>query len=365
MLKKIISSLFYLIVFEGLIYSQTDVFYKLYDYNNQYDGTTSIIQTSDNYYVIAGGTYNDTIPSDALFIIKINYKGDTIWETIIDPNPQGDNASCVVESPSHNYIISGTTKDSAGIKADLFLMNVSHNGLINWFKRYGGTDNDYNEKVILTNDGGYLLAGSTLSNTNGYEDAYLVKTDSLGNQQWAKQYGGNNSDIFYSVIQMPDGNYLATGTSNSYDATISTYITKIDTAGNLIWYKTLSYGESSGALDFVQTTETDLYLVGNTYVGGQSDAYLLKTDSAGNKIWDKTFSKGSDFDGFSRISLLSDGSFVCGGTTRDYSNLKPRAWFVYFNENADSLWTKTYTYYGGNTSDYLYDMQPTSDGGFV
>jgi hypothetical protein len=54
----------------------------------------------------------------------------------------------------------------------------------NWVRTFGGIRSEEGHSVQPTSDGGYIVAGSTLSfgpGTPGGQNVYLIKTDSLGN----------------------------------------------------------------------------------------------------------------------------------------------------------------------------------------
>ncbi len=55
-----------------------------------------------------------------------------------------------------------------------------------WEQTYGGEEADWCSSVQQTNDGGYIITGGTLSFGAGNVDAYLIKTDGNGMEEWLR-----------------------------------------------------------------------------------------------------------------------------------------------------------------------------------
>src|SRR2546422_152357 len=100
----------------------------------------------------------------------------------------------------------------------------------------GGTINDYAQSIIQTIDGGYAVAGETNSFGAGSADCYIVKLDGSGTVQWSRTVGGTGIDYAYSTIQATDGGYAVAGFTLSFGAgNDDFYIVKLDASGTLQW----------------------------------------------------------------------------------------------------------------------------------
>jgi hypothetical protein len=150
---------------------------------------------------------------------------------------------------------------------------MNKTGKIEWDKTIGGNDNDYCKAVIQTLDAGYLLVGESYSNTSveksedsrGGGDYWIVKLDSLGNIEWDKTIGGSGTELIDNVVQRSNGNYLLSGSSDSYRS-----------------------GEKSEDSR------------------GGLDMWLVELNKSGKKIWDKTIG-GNSYDLASGIIITKDG----------------------------------------------------------
>nr|MDO8100495.1 fibronectin type III domain-containing protein [Candidatus Njordarchaeota archaeon] len=184
-----------------------------------------------------------------------------------------------------------------------------------WNKTYGGTSNDMASSVQQTVDGGYIVAGTTYSFGVAW-DFWLVKTDSNGSQQWNKTYGGANWDAASSVHQTDDG-YIVAGTTYSIGAGGADFwLVKTDSAGNQQWNKTYGGTSTDQAWSVQQTSDGGYIAAGSTasFGAGFWDFWLLKTDSAGIQQWNKTYGRTGDDEAYS-VQQTSDGGYIAAGRT--------------------------------------------------
>jgi hypothetical protein len=119
-------------------------------------------------------------------------------------------------------------------------------------KTIGGSSDDGAYSIIQSSDGGYVVAGWTLSFGAGYTDFYVVKMDSSGNVQWTKTIGGSDLDEAYSIIQSSDGGYVVAGWTSSFGAGwYDFYVVKMYANGNVCFSKNITnYSVSSNVGSF-------------------------------------------------------------------------------------------------------------------
>src|SRR5690606_23353022 len=117
---------------------------------------------------------------------------------------------------------------------------------IEWSKNYGGSDIDYPEQIKRTNDGGYIIVGTTRSNDgdltfNPYSTSstWLLKLDVNGNMEWSKIFGDFEilSSSISSVYPTTDGGYILVKVLNDGSNPIQV-VYKLNESGEIVWQNT-------------------------------------------------------------------------------------------------------------------------------
>ena len=133
----------------------------------------------------------------------------------------------------------------------------------------GGTRNESAQSVVSTSDGGYAVLGYTqsmdediLNKTNNSYDYLLLKFSADGEQQWQKIYGGTDDDRGQDIIVTNDGGYAIIGSSKSSDNDVSAnagyndfWLAKLNTTGTILWEKSLGYAGADSAFSVIQTQD--------------------------------------------------------------------------------------------------------------
>jgi hypothetical protein len=246
-------------------------------------------------------------------------------------------------------------------------VNASPSYTSGWSKTYGGTDVDQASFVVQTIDGGYALIGFTTSSSAGEVDFWLVKTDSNGNKLWNKTYGGSDFDFASSGLQTNDGGYIIAGSTWSFGAGDEDFwLVKTDSNGNKLWDRTYGGNKPDGANCVIQTADGGYALAGYTASFGAvdigaSDFWLVKTDSNGNKLWTKTYG-GTNNEIAESLAQTSDGGYILAGYTQSLGDWRGDFWLVKTDSNGNKLWSQTY---GGSGYDRAESVIQTTDGGYA
>jgi hypothetical protein len=248
-----------------------------------------------------------------------------------------DVGNSVVQTSDGGYAIAGYTESFGDDAGDLWLIKTDSGGNKQWSKTYGGMGSEAGNAIILTNDGGFAIAGYTNSFGAGDFDMWLVKTDANGNLQWNKTYGGNAKEIAYSVIQTIDGGYAVVGSTESFEAgNLDVYLVKADSSGNMQWNKTYGGPVNDTGYSIIQTNEGGYAITGEMNpLGGNNDAffYIVKTDPKGNLEWQKYYG-WSGSGGFSIIHT-SDGGYAIAGYESGVYHMPPYYSILLVKTDAD------------------------------
>jgi hypothetical protein len=265
-------------------------------------------------------------------------------------------------------LIGGTMKKNSIITTillSLFLVLPAVAGAQITFERwYGRPDyDDYGLFVQQTSDGGYIIAGYTMSMETYIGNVYLIKANSSGDTLWTRAYGGTGMDIANSVQQTTDGGYIIAGYTSSFGAGGGdVWLIKTDATGDTLWTKTYGGTDNEEAKFVEQTTDGGYIIAGyNDYGGWDCDVYLIKTDSSGVPLWSRSYG-GSDREWGHSVQQTTDGGYIIAGYTSSFGAGSKDVYLIKTDANGDTLWTKTY---GGTNDDYGTSVQQTTDGGYI
>jgi hypothetical protein len=232
-----------------------------------------------------------------------------------------------------------------------------------WAKTYGGAGTDEAYAIQQTGDGGYIVAGMTAPFGDEKGDAWLIKIGPAGNIQWQKTYGKNFLDAAYAIMQTHDGGYVVAGALAREGWSI--WVLKLDSNGEVEWQKSLKGNVYEYGLAYaVQQTSDGGYIAAGEFRYGEldRDVWLMKLTSDGTKEWDKLYG-GNDREYAYDIQQTSDGGYIVSGQNDSsrYAEIGG-LWILKLHPSGEIQWQKTY---GGEKDDYARSIQQTSDGGYI
>ena len=269
----------------------------------------------------------------------------------------------VLQTPDDGYIVVGSTMSMVTYDNNFYVVKTNSLGDTLWTNTYGGNDYEDAGSIDMTSDGGYIIAGFTFSYTTGYYYAYVVKTDSLGDTLWTRTYGEGVVNIAYSVQQTTDNGYIIAGTSGPDEDIREAYLVKTDSLGDTLWTRTYGVGITvNDAMSVQQTSDGGYIIAGNANIGiGNCDMYIVKTDSLGDTLWTRTYG-GSELECAWSVDQTTDGGYIVAGFTTSYGAGENDFYVLKLDAYGDTLWTHTY---GEYERDKAMSVQQTTDGGYI
>jgi hypothetical protein len=342
-------------------------FYKTYPYEigPYVDYAASFVEWKHNFYTTGmadGSTINDL----AIYGLGVDACGDTLWKKAYDYTPFGGESGDVILSLGNNgFCTIGSRYDSVqGFGEGLILFTDTLGNATKIKVMDAGYENEIVKDGLVVDNG--ILA---LGYFNGFtgNHAFLVKTDFQGNVLWQKRYGFLSTDVCFTknLTLANDRGYVISGSAiNPNTGAGALFLIKTDSIGNKQWAKTYSNTYYQGAA--LANKEGGYVLAGNEKPAqGLYNGYVGKMDSAGNVIWERRFDKVWDCETFVSVLEMTDGNYLLGGAgiKRPNGSSIPKAVLVKLSKDDGSvIWQRDYTYYGGNSDDYIEKVIQTEEG---
>jgi len=323
------------------------------------DYANSVQLTADDGYIVAGVTQ-----TGAVSVLRIDKSGNIIWQKTYSGTHGEAVASSVQLTADGGYVVAGYTNSFSTGLYDAWLLKLDAEGNVIWQKGYGDAVDHIANSVQGTIDGGYIVAGTTNPFASGVGHAWLVKLDAGGNVVWQKTYGGTRHDSALSAKPTSDGGYIVAGETLSFGVQSvpggigDAWVFKLDASGNVMWQKTFG-GEGIDWANSVQPTADGGYIVAATTDLGSTPGnflpWILKLDAAGNVIWQKTYGTGAGI-AYSVLQATDGGYIVTGFLNLSILILK-------LDAGGNVIWLRGYGDTNGGAQ--AYSTQLTADDGYI
>ncbi|MPL56590.1 hypothetical protein SDC9_02076 [bioreactor metagenome] len=210
---------------------------------------------------------------------------------------------------------------------------VTYGQEVTWQRNIKSNTQDFLSQLTTTIDGQILLSGSTIqtnqqpvsstNQNNGY-DFHVLKMNQQGQTVWEKYFGGTQHDFLTATVSTQEGGFLLAGTSysdeglqkkNKSKGGSDIWLIRLDENGEEQWQKTLGTEVDEEAKSVIQTTDLGYFLAGNVQskIGafGSKDVLLVKLDKNG-KIINQLYLGGKGLDEVEKIIPTKDGGALVG-----------------------------------------------------
>lgn len=337
-------------------------------FNKTYNtDTTNMVSVASE--VVEGGYLLTGVvlaPNDytAIYLRKIDSLGQTLWYKIVDDDQIYTmlTGRSMIKDGNNVYLIYTTNPDNDEINLDIVLLKCDLEGNVIWRKTYGEFSlREGSNQVIQTEDSGFFITGHQQVSGEA-ATYYCVKTDSLGNEEWSNTYQLDGHSIAFYGYQTEDGGYILSGGGYSDVSDYDLYVVKLDQNGEMEWEENYGSDESDTGAQ-IKIIEDQYLLMASR--SDYSKHYFYYLDQEGNLIYEKEF-EWSEIDSWSygSVESLLLNNNILGITTyfNEYGQGNPL--FVLFDENGDSLWTRSYTL-DPTERLLIKDLDPTPDGGYL
>lgn len=337
------------------------------------DEARAIIQTFDGGYAVCGCTRVSYDKGYDFWVIKLNKYGNIVWEKTFGGYHLNEEAFSIVQTQDSGYVVCGEIENWSERNFDVWIIKLNKKGDIVWNNRIGGYDWEMGASMIQTQDSGFAICGYINPKDTGVSNFWIVKLNSCGNIIWKKIIRGETSqEKATALIQSNDGCYIICGYkeylgkyANGEFSSADFRLTKLDYKGQLLWNKSYSKSRWDEAYSVIQTKDKGYVMCGVTIQQEKrfqyGDILVIKLDSNGETIWDKTFG-GEDREEVGSIIQTRDGGYVICGNTHSYGAGDFDCWIIKLDNGGNSVWDITL---GGIHRDEAKSIIPTSDGGLA
>lgn len=325
------------------------------------DFLSQVTTTIDQQYLITGSSIQAPKPSTEnkqnngydFHVVKLDQQGNEVWEKYFS-GQNHDYLSAAVNTQEGGFLLAGTSysgkshdkKDASKGGSDIWLIRLNESGEELWQKTIGTASDDEARSVIQTTDFGFFVAGNVQNNSSGFgsKDVLVSRMDKEGKVLSEIIFGGKGLDEVEKIMPTKDGGAIMAVYSRSSE------------------FRPSGSGGTNPSSD---TTNPITRIPKLTENFGEGDYWIIKLSKDGKVECEKNYGGKAD-DHVKTIALSSTG-YIIGGSSRSERSGNKKAgieegtdiWLLSLNERGEEIWQKSYNF---KNRDVLMSMHGINSG---
>ena len=327
------------------------------------DFLSQVTTTIDQQYLITGSSIQSKNQSPEansqkqnngydFHLVKLNQQGDQVWEKYFS-GQNHDYLSATVTTQDGGFLLAGTSYSGKGLDkkedsrggSDIWLIRLNEFGDELWQKTLGTSSDEEARSVIQATDLGFFVAGNVQNSSKGYgsKDVWITRLDKDGKELSQLILGGKGLDEVEKMIPTKDGGALLGIYSRSSEFRDSgSGIRNPESKSSTI--STATRNPSSAT----STAISQMPKASSNF--GEGDYWIVKLDKNGKVEWEKNYGGKGD-DHIRTLALTSTGYIIGGESRSERSGNKTVGtqegtdlWLIALNERGDEQWQKSYNF---------------------
>ena len=325
---------------------EVDLIY-IYD-NGRRESFSDIYAVSDGGYIMCGGSGDLNSANDRtrdILLVRIDADGDELWSGTYGVENHYDNANCVIETDSTDFLTGGCYYEN-NYDAIITALMVNLEGEQIWFETY--REGSCSAAIELK-DGRFMLAGG--SNSQGY----LACIEYDGDLVWEEIYGERQSR-FYTMRETDEG-VVAAG-YNVADV----WVVKVDFDGEVIWSRIYDRDNYNSCRGMVSLPGGGFALAGNVnFENLNRDGLFMRIDDEGNLEASNTheFAMGYYYNYFNYLTTTQNGNIIAVGDLGNYYSKSAAA--MCLAPNGEERWINIYEFPGYDSHSFTGVVRDNND----
>ncbi|MCE3076303.1 T9SS type A sorting domain-containing protein [Chryseobacterium gwangjuense] len=321
------------------------------------DFLSQVTPTVDLQYLITGSsiqsqklsTENKQNNGYDFHLVKLNQQGEEVWEKYFS-GKNHDYLSASLSTQDGGFLLAGTSYSGKGLDkkedskggSDMWLIRINEFGDELWQKTIGTTSDEEARAVIQTTDLGFFVAGNVQNSAQGFgsKDILITKLDKNGKELSQLILGGKGLDEVEKMIPTRDGGVLLGMYSRSSEVrgSGSEFRDSGTVSGSVV--------RGSGSANTTSNPVSRYPKSTNNF--GEGDYWIIKLNKDGKVEWEKNY--GGSGDDHVRTMAMTTSGFIIGGESRSSRSGNKTVgieegtdlWLISLNERGEEIWQKSY-----------------------